>query len=174
MRLLGTPQAVKRMMLAIAVIGLDLALMRGALQTDESEPCTSNLFLPTLIFVPPLSVLAVAVMKAIQGITRRGWTSPFATGYLLVGGLTSLVVSLDFATGLRQLYHLQTLVEGVLNPLTAPGMPEILLTSPIESAQDWWVNLLLTIAMCSIPQFVFAMIGGVLASRYGLAIVLRG
>jgi hypothetical protein len=160
-------------LLAVAVIGLDLALIRGACQADESEPCTSSLTFPALIFVLPLSLLAVAGVSTGLGVARRGYASPFATGYLLLGGLASLGVCLDFAAGTHQLPRLLNLVKGVLDPSLAPGVPEARLTSPTQSILDGWAGDLLFVAICALPQFFLAMIGGGLASRYGLVIVLR-
>jgi hypothetical protein len=162
------------MLVAVAVVGLDLALIRGAYQADEREPCTSSLTFPALIFVPPLSLLAVAAASAGLGVARRGWASPFATGYLLLGGLASLVICLDFAAGTHQVPHLLNHVEGVLDPSLAPGVPEARLTSPRQSVLDGWVGDLVLVAICALPQVASAMIGGGLASCYGLTIVLRG
>lgn len=174
MRLSRVRPTVRWMLGAVAAISLDFALIRGAYQADESEPCTSNLTFPALIFVPPLSLLTVVAVSAGLGVARRGWASPFATGYLLLGGLASLGVCLDFAAGTQQLHHLLNLVKGVLDPSLAPGVPETRLTSPRHSVLDGWVGDLLFVAICALPQFAFGMIGGSLASRYGLAIVLRG
>jgi hypothetical protein len=165
---------VRWMLVAVAVIGLDIGLIRGASQADEREPCTSSLTLPALIFVPPLSLLFVAAVSAGLGIARRGWASPFETGYLILGGLVSLGVCLDFAAGTHQLLHLLAFTKGVLDPSLAPGIPETRLTSPTCSVLDGWVGALLFVAICALPQFFFALIGGWLASRFGLAIVLRG
>src|SRR5438132_6818617 len=174
MRLPRVRLTVGWMLVAVAVIGLDFGLVRGAYQADEREPCTSSLTLPALIFVPPLSLLFVAAVSVGLGITRRGWASPFATGYLLLGGLASLGVCLDFAAGTNQLPGLLAFIKGVLDPSLALGVPETRVTSPSHSVFDGWVGDILLIAICALPQFAFAMIGGRLACRYGLASVLRG
>jgi hypothetical protein len=148
------------MLVAVAVIALDFGLVREAYEIDDCEPCTSHSTLPALVFVPSLSLLSVAAANAGLGLARRGWASPFATGYLLLGGLASLAVCLDFAAGTYLLFGMAT----VLDRSASPG----------HSILDGWLGVVLIIAVGAMSQIAFAMIGGGLASRYGVAIVLRG
>ena len=62
---------VGRMLVAVAVIGLDLGFVCEAYQADESEPCTSSLTLPTLTYVPPLSLLLVAAASGARDLQTR-------------------------------------------------------------------------------------------------------
>jgi hypothetical protein len=160
--------------MAVAIIAMDFGLVRGAYQADARSPCMSNLTVPALIFIPPLSLLAAAAVSVGLGIARRGWASPFATGYLLLGGLASLGVCLDLATGYHVFDYMTEIVEGVFDPSRAPGAPEVRMTSASESVFDGWVGLLLFLAICWLPQITFAVIGGMFASRHGLTIVSRG
>jgi hypothetical protein len=109
-----------------------------------------------------------------MGIARRGWASSFATGYLLIGGLTSLIVSLDDAADLHQIPHLHSIIEAVFDPSLAPGVPETLIVPSDEPAPSESARELLLLLMYSLPQVLFAIIGGCLASRCNLAIALRG
>ncbi len=174
MRLPGVRLTVGQFLGAVAVIGLDVGLVRAAYEADQCEPCLSSLTLPALVFVPPLSLLFVATMSAGLGIIRRGWASLFSTGYLLLGGLASLGVCLDFAAGTNLLPGLEAYIEGVLDPSRAQGVPETLVTSRSQSVFDGWAGYILLVAVCWLPQVAVAMIGGGLACRYGLAVVLRG
>lgn len=173
MRLPRVQTTVRGIVLAVAIICVDLAIIGRALRADESEPCTSSLVFPSLIFVPPLSLLALAAFSITLGVARSGRASSFATGYLLLGGMATLGVCLDFAMGSGLLFHLVRLAEGVFDPSLAPGVPEALLTSPRQPVLDDGSRELMLLAICSLPQFAFAMLGGALASRFGLEISRR-
>jgi hypothetical protein len=159
------------MLVAVAVISLDLAMIRGAYQVDESEPCTSGLTFPALIFVPPLTLLTLAAARVGLGVVRRGRASPFATGYLLLGGMSSLGVCLDLVAGTGLLSGLQAHIQGFFETLRAPGVPEARMTTVGRAMFDGWPGDILLIVICALPQLVFGVIGGALASRCGLAIV---
>lgn len=174
MRLPAARLTVGQFLGAVAVIGLDVGLVRAAQEADLCEPCMSRLTLPALVFVPPLSLLFVAATSAGLGIIRRGWASSFSTGYLLLGGLASLGVCLDFAAGTNLLAAIEAYIEGVLDPSRAPGVPETLVRSRSYSVFDGWAGEVLLIAICWLPQVAIAMIGGGLACRCGLAVVLKG
>jgi hypothetical protein len=162
---------IRGILAAVAIIGLDLAIVCGAIQAEESEPCTSNLLFPALMFVPPLSLLTLAAVSVGLGVVRRGRASSFATGYLLLGGMASLGVCLDLAAGTGQLSGLKDHIEGFSEPLRAPGVPEARLTTVGQSMFDGWPGVILLIVICALPQLVLGVMGGALASRYGLAIV---
>jgi hypothetical protein len=125
-----------------------------------------------LIFVPPASLLFLAAVSVGVGISRRSYASPFATGYLLLGGLASLAVSLDFAAGTNGFLALLPSIRGLLDPSLAPGVPESRITLPSHSVFDGWLGDILLVGVCALPQLAFGMIGGGLACRYGLAITV--
>ena len=145
--------------MAVAVSGLNFGLVRGACDADEREPCTSHLTLPALIFVPPMGLLFVTAVNVGLGIGRRGSASPFATGYLLLGGLASLGVCLDFAIGTNLLGGPLAYIEGVLDPSVAPGVAEIRLTSSSRSVFDGWVGDILLVLVYGLTQIASAMVG---------------
>lgn len=160
MRLPRVRLTVGQLVGAVAIVGLDIGLVRAAYVADQCEPCLSRLTLPALVFVPPLSLLFVAAMSAGSGIIRRGWASSLSTGYLVLGGLASLGVCLDFAAGTNLLLGLEAYIEGVLDPSRAPGVPETLVTSRSPSVFDGWAGDILFVAVCCLPQVAIAMIGG--------------
>ena len=173
MRLPRLRLTVRWMVAAVAVIALDFGLIREACERDLREPCTSMLAQDALIFVPSLSMLFVAAVNAGLGVARGGRASPFASGYLLVGGLATLGVCLDIAVRTHLLAYLLQVAEGLLDPSMAPGAPETLVTSPRHSIFDGWIGDFLLYAIYVFPQFAFGIIGGGLANLYGLAIVMR-
>jgi hypothetical protein len=162
MRLPRVQLKVRWLLVTVAVIGLDFGLVRGAAQIDESEPCTSSLTLPALMFVPPLSLLSVAAVNAGLGLARCGRASSFSTGYLLLGGLASLAVSLDLASGQNLLGLGSDVVCRMLGELEG------------QSCLDGWSGTMILVVVCDLPQLALALIGGGLASRYGLTIISRG
>lgn len=149
---------VRRIMVAVAVVAADLSLIRGAEALTASG---SFLFviMPAYILVPSLSLLAVAAVSVGMGLAKRGQAPPFSTGYLLLGGLASFGVCLTLAT---QMYWLFTVT--VRDPDPIPDDP--LLKGVLGDV--------LEIAIFALPQVIPALIGGGLAARFGLTIVLRG
>ena len=160
MRLPRLQLSVRWMVMAVAIIALDFGLIRGAYEADARSPCMSNLTLPALLFVPPLSLLTLAAVNAGLGLWRLGRASPFATGYLLLGGLASLGVSLDLAAGTYLL--LWVTIDRDPAPVPEP------------SVFGWVGTILLDLAILPLSQVALAIIGGGLAARFGLAVVLSG
>jgi hypothetical protein len=174
MRLPRLRLTVRWMVAVVAVIALDFGLIREAYERDLREPCMPSILAQAaFIFVPSLSILLVAAVQAGLGVARGGCASPFASGYLLLGGLASLGVCLDIAARTHLLTYLLHVAEGLLDPSIAPGAPETLVTSPRHSIFDGWVGDFLLYATYVFPQFAFGIIGGGLANLHGLAIVMR-
>ena len=159
MRLPRMRLSIRRMVMAVAIIALDFGLIRGAYEADARSPCVSHLTLPALFFVAPLSLLTIAAVNAGLGLWRLGRASPFTTGYLLLGGLASLGVSLDLAAETYLL--LRVTIDR--DPAPVP-----------EPSSFGWVGDVLDLAIFPLSQVAIAMIGGGLAARFGLAFVLSG
>jgi hypothetical protein len=149
------------LLVAVAVLAVDLGLIRW---TDDLASRRHLAYYAVIaglarLIAPSLSLLAVAAVNAGRGLARCGRASPFATGYLLCGGLVTLGVSLDMAAhGFFFDMAVQTYVR--LLPTISFG--------PF----DGWVDHALWITAYTLPQIAFALVGGALATRYGLALVL--
>jgi hypothetical protein len=156
MRLIRVRFTVRRLMIAVAVVALNFGLIRGAETLNENR---SDVFLvlPAYALVPSLSLLIVAAVYAVQGLVKRRQAPPFATGYLLLGGVVTFAVCLDFAT---QMFAAFSTIVREPDP--------ILEESPLYDR----LSDLVTIAEFALPQVASALIGGWLAARYGLRIVL--
>jgi hypothetical protein len=153
-------------MVAVAAIALNIGVIRWVIESEDN--------LPAVIFVPSLGLLSVAAVNVGLALGRRGWASPFATGYLLFGGLASIGVCLELIYGPSPegfLLEIINMIKYLLSLLTS-GVT--LSTRRELSVFDVWFSDMILIVFCSLPQVCFAMIGGGLASRYGLTIVLRG
>jgi hypothetical protein len=156
MRLPRVRVTVRRLMVGVAVVAVNFGLIRGAEDLTIDSP-TLYVVLPAYALVPSLSLLAVAALSAGLGLVTRGRASPFATGYLLLGGPAFCVACLAVAM------HLPTyFVFEILGP--AMGRPPL---------GDRFADVLMTVVMaCS--QVLPALVGGSLAARLGLTIVLSG
>jgi hypothetical protein len=147
------------MMVAVALVAVNLSLIQMAEDLTADNCMVSALLPAALVLVPSLSLLTVAAVSAGLGLVKRGHSPPFSTGYLLLGGLVSFGVCLDMAT---QTFWLLTVTVREPDPLQAPSHFEELCST------------VLMVAMSALPQIALALIGGGLAVRYGLTIVLRG
>ncbi len=151
---------VRGMMIAVAIVAANFGLLRGA---ESLAAADSSLILalviPAYALIPSLSLLAVAAAGVVLGLVKGGQSPPFSTGYLLLGGLASFGMCLALAT---QAYMVLAMI--VITP------------EPLHGLSQWEVALghALEIAIFAVPQVVPALIGGGLAARYGLAIVLGG
>jgi hypothetical protein len=154
MRVSRARLTVRGLLLAVAVLAFDFAVIRKASEKDINDPCSLDQTYPALAFVPSVSLLGVAAVHSGLLLWRRGETPPFATGYLLGGGLSTLGVSLAFA---------------MMEPIdfVSALLKSVLVASPLSDFRD---ELLL--AAMILAQFVAGLIAGALAVRHGLGIVL--
>jgi hypothetical protein len=147
---------VQRMMIVVGVVALNCGLIRGA---EDLTANHSSLFvlLPAYALVPSLSLLTVAAVNVGLGLLKRGQASAFPTGYLLLGGLVSFAACLALATQMFILFTVE-----VRDP------------DPIQdtSLLNGRCGDVLEIAAWALPQIALALIGGGLAARHGLTIVL--
>jgi hypothetical protein len=143
----------RHMMVAIAVLAADLGLIRGAMILTDQH---SSLFvlLPAYALVPSLSLLTVALASVVLGLLKHRRTPPFATGYLLMGVLTSFGMTLALAVQAYWIFAV-TVRE-----------PELDLSPWVAGLSD-----VMLVGLLGLLQVVPALIGGVLAARYGLTIV---
>jgi len=148
------------MMVAVAVTALDFGLIARAVEVEEENPCTSFIAFPAMVFVPSMSLIAVAALNSIYRLARCGRASPFATGYFLFGCLGSLCLCLDLAAHTNLLFSLTAFLD------PAPG--------PNGSVSDRWVGDLLSILIYALSQVAIALIGVLVAARYGMQLVLSG
>lgn len=149
----------RRTMVAVAVVAVNLGLIRGAEDLAAHNSSFYSLFvlLPAYALVPSLSLLTVAAMRVGLGLVKQGHAPPFPTGYLLLGSLVTFGVCLALATHVFMLFTVSVIEpEQSRSPMT-------------EKFLD-----ILTIMILSEPQIAIALIGGGLAARYGLTIVLGG
>jgi hypothetical protein len=148
-------------MVAVAVLSMDLALIRWAddLASSHQFPASyAAVGILACVLVPSVSLLAVAAANAALGLARRGRASPFATGYLICGSLVTFAFCLDLAAQTYLLLGVTTVRE------PAPETETSVVGSRAGEA--------LEVAIYALPQVVCAMIGGLLAARYRLTIVL--
>jgi hypothetical protein len=158
MRLLRERLNVRRMMVAVAVVAVNLGLIRGALDLTAQN---TSLFvvLPAFALGPSLSLLTVAAARVGLGLAKHGQAPPFSTGYLLSGSLASFAVCMALATQMFMLFAVT---------IRDPIEESALVTDKLA------VGDVLTITILAMPQIGIALIGGKLAARHGLMIVLVG
>jgi hypothetical protein len=150
----------RTLMVAVAIIAVNFGLARWGEEVDARSNCVF-LAATNQVLAPSLSLLTVAVAAIAVALVRRGQSSPFATGYFLLGGLASFAVCLVLATQMS---------DGLILRLTGIVGPNGL--EPDGSLL--WRDKILDSAACTLPQVVLGLIGGGLAVRFGLSFVLSG
>jgi hypothetical protein len=148
----------RTLMVVVAVTAVSLAMIRGAERLNADVPYLFIAF-PAYVLVPSLSLLAVTAVNVGLGLAKRGQASPFATGYLFLGGLMSFAMCLALATQMDYLYAVTD-----RDPDPVQG------ASPSDSRY----GDALEIAMLALPQIASGLVGGGLAVRYGIRMVRGG
>jgi hypothetical protein len=146
------------MMIAVAVVAADFGLIRGALDLTAHNT-TLFVILPAFALVPSLSLLTVAAASVGLGLARHGQAPAFSTGYLLSGSLASFAVCMGLATQMFMPFAVA---------ITDPIQESALVTDKLA------VGDMLAITILAMPQISIALIGGTLAARHRLTIVLWG
>lgn len=150
------------MMIVVAVVAVDFGMIRWAEELDRPNGLYLGLLPVTYFFATPLSLLTVTAVRAAIGLAKRGQAPSFAAGYLLVGGLASLCACL--AASMHLHISLCLWLSAVLgSPLDYSATP---LPYPI-------FQLPLVVALFVLPQIALALMGGALAFRRRLTIVLE-
>jgi hypothetical protein len=162
MRLPRVRFTVRRVMVAVAVVAVNLGLIREAESLTGCDGSIVFVLLSAYALVPSLSLLTVAAVSVGLGLVKRGQAPAFSTGYLLLGGLASFVMCLGLAT--------QVFIPLFCVTVTSPDPIPAPTPSPFEEGCGY----ILTLAMFALPQVAPALIGGGLAARHGLTIVLSG
>lgn len=142
------------MMIVVAVVAVNFAVLR--LADEQGSSLGVEMVEAFFLFSPPLSLLAVAAASVVVGLVKRGRAPGFSTGYLLIGGLASLLACLAVATQLLTfLYELL-------------GERKILVDQFLMAGGYGELVLLVVFVFL---QIAIALFGGALAARLKLTIV---
>ena len=155
MRLAPVRLTVRRMMVAVAIVAVDLSLILGA-EALTARDFPLFIAIPAVALVPSMSLLAVAAVSVGTGLAKRGQAPPFSTGYLLLGGVMSFGMCLALATQTYMLFAVT-----VITP--DPIRDDSLWNGVLAAVEEF--------AILTLPQVIPALIGGALAARYGLTII---
>jgi len=158
MRMTRPRFTVRRMMIIVMVVAVNFGLIRGA---EESGMMVFTAY----TFVPSLSLLTVSAVHVGIGLVKHGKASSFLTGYLLLGGLASFGMCLDLATQESFIMAAMSSIARYTSSIVGPNFDDRAMFG--NRFMD-----LMVIFTWSLPQIILAFIGGGLATRYKLMIVL--
>jgi ABC-type proline/glycine betaine transport system permease subunit len=157
--------SLKTMMAAILIIGVNLGLVVVLYKAEDP-----TLFLVVIVYagIPSLTLLALALAKVASGLWRQGKSPEFSTGYLLAGSIATFGIMIAISDHYRFIDIMGYGSEWMewIFPSSSWSMhrrPGFL---------DEAIFLSISLVKFALPQIVPALIGGGLAARYGLAMIL--